>query len=203
MGKKSIAEYNRTFQNVTDIIGKAVAVLPPVTSYTYPTTPGGGGGGGGGGSTFGLFKGSGRYTFNQTVDFLIDVLKGLGISSPNPYQIQFMKAWKQKEGSFATFNPFGTTLGRPGAKPFNTNNGFPVKNYIDRAQGLEATIATLKAPAYVNVVTSIKNITIESDIDKAMRAVNNSPWGSKFNPPDYRYWRTLNNFIATGPIVPN
>ena len=106
MGKKSIIEYNKTFEHVTDIIGKAVAVFP----YAAPTTPSsGGGGGGGGGSTFGLFKGSGRYTFNQTVDFLIDVLKGLGISSPNPYQIQFMKAWKQKEGSFATFNPFGTT----------------------------------------------------------------------------------------------
>jgi hypothetical protein len=48
MGKKSIAEYNRTFQNVTDIIGKAVASLPPVTSYSRSSLSGGGGGATGG-----------------------------------------------------------------------------------------------------------------------------------------------------------
>jgi hypothetical protein len=53
MGKKSIAEYNKTFQNVTDIIGKAVAVLPPVTSYSRSSSSGGGGGGGGGGGSCG------------------------------------------------------------------------------------------------------------------------------------------------------
>jgi len=47
MGKKSIAEYNKTFQDITNIIGKAVAVLPPVTPYSYPAPSGGGGGGSG------------------------------------------------------------------------------------------------------------------------------------------------------------
>lgn len=47
MGKKSIAEYNKTFQDVTTIIGKAVAVLPPVTAYSRLTSSGGGGGGSG------------------------------------------------------------------------------------------------------------------------------------------------------------
>jgi hypothetical protein len=47
MGKKSIAEYNRTFQNVTDIIGKAVASLSPVNPYVRSSPPSGGGGGGG------------------------------------------------------------------------------------------------------------------------------------------------------------
>jgi len=56
MGKKSIIEYNKTFEHVTDIIGKAVAVLPAVTSYVRSS---GGGGGGGGGSTTGVITGAG------------------------------------------------------------------------------------------------------------------------------------------------
>jgi len=53
MGKKKIIEYNKEFEYVTDIIGKAVAVFP----YNAPSAPSGGGGGGG--STIGVVTGPG------------------------------------------------------------------------------------------------------------------------------------------------
>jgi hypothetical protein len=152
-------------------------------------------------STIDLFKGSSKYDFNQTVSFLTDVLKGIGIPKPNSSQIAFIKSWKQKEASLATFNPFNSILKKPGSKPFNTNNGFPVQNYPDRATGLNATLNTLLDKRYSEIIKAIKNIKTDQDINKAMQAVNDSPWGSNFTPPDYRYWKTLNNFIAIPPII--
>jgi hypothetical protein len=152
-------------------------------------------------STIDLFKGSSKYDFNQTVSFLTDVLKGIGIPKPNSSQISFIKSWKQKEASLATFNPFNSILKKPGSKPFNTNNGFPVQNYPDRATGLNATLNTLLDKRYSEIIKAIKNIKTDQDINKAMQAVNDSPWGSNFTPPDYRYWKTLNNFIAIPPII--
>jgi hypothetical protein len=152
-------------------------------------------------STISLFKGSSKYDYNQTVSFLTDVLKGIGIPKPNSSQIAFMRSWRQHEGGSATFNPFNTTLKKPGSKPFNTNNGFPVQNYPDRATGLSATLNTLLNKKYSEVIKAIKNIKTDQDINKAMQAVNDSPWGSNFTPPDYRSWKTLNNFIAISPII--
>ena len=145
------------------------------------------------------FKGSSKYNFNETVSFLTDVLKGLGISNPNQSQISFIKAWRQHEGGSATFNPFNTTLKKPNSKPFNQNSGFPVQNYSDRETGLKATIETLSA--YNSITKAIKNIKNDKDIDKAMQALNDSSWGSNFNPPNYRFWKTLNNFISIPPII--
>lgn len=60
MGKqrtnKHITTYTNEYDYVTDIIGKAVAVLPPVSPYTTPTPTGGGG------------SGIGLLTNQQTID---------------------------------------------------------------------------------------------------------------------------------------
>jgi hypothetical protein len=144
------------------------------------------------------FNGSVSSTTDETVSFLIDVLKGIGIPNPNQFQIQFMKAWRQHEGGKAAWNPLNTTLNATNAQPYNYVS---VKNYPDRQTGLKATIDTLKNRRYSNIITSIKNIKNENDISTAMLAVNNSPWGSKFTPPVASQWRILNNLIFKSPIV--
>ena len=141
-------------------------------------------------------KNTNRKTYSKgldyTVAFLTDVLKGLGVSSPNSSQIKFMKAWRQHEGAKATYNPFNTTQRASGATNYN---GVGVKNYTNRAQGLKATLDTLNNGRYSAIITAIKNIKDDNDINAAMQAVNDSPWGSNFSPVDYRSWKTLNNYI--------
>jgi hypothetical protein len=144
------------------------------------------------------FRGSISSTVDETISFLTDVLKGLGIPNPNQYQIQFMKSWRQHEGGKAAFNPLNTTLKTTNSQPYNY---VPVRNYPDRQTGLNATIDTLKNGKYTNVINAIKNIQNENGISNAMVAVNNSPWGSKFNPPVAKQWRTLNNLIFKSPIT--
>jgi len=129
---------------------------------------------------------------DYTIAFLTDVLKGLGVSSPNSSQIKFMKAWRQHEGAKATYNPFNTTQKAAGATNFNSVG---VKNFINRAQGLKATLDTLNNGRYGAIITAIKNIRNDDDINAAMQAVNDSPWGSNFSPVNYKSWKTLNNYI--------
>ena len=129
---------------------------------------------------------------DYTISFLKDVLRGLGIPNPNESQISFIKAWRQHEGARATFNPFNTM--QPAE---NTTNYLPngVKNYASREQGLKATLDTLNNGLYNKVIEAIKNIKVDEDINKAMIAVNESPWGSKFDPVNYKAWRQLNNTL--------
>lgn len=144
------------------------------------------------------FKGSIASTLEETTNFLIDVLKGLGILNPNQFQIQFMKSWRQHEGGKASWNPLNTTLNSPSTQPYNY---VTVKNYPNKQTGLNATINTLKNGRYINVINAIKNIKDENGISAAMRAVNISPWGSNFNPPIASRWKTLNNLIFKDPII--
>lgn len=149
-----------------------------------------------------VYKGSSSTTVDETVSFLVSVLKGLGIVNPNQYQIQFMKIWRQHEAGKAAWNPFNTTLKRPGSLPYNTNNNSPVQNYSTKVQGIEATIATINQTNFKGIKNAIIQIQSSSDINRAMLAVNNSPWGSDFNPLDYKSWKTFNNLIYSNPIIP-
>jgi hypothetical protein len=149
-------------------------------------------------STSSYFKGNNPTTVNDTVSFLTDVLKGIGIPNPNQYQIAFIKAWRQHEGGQASWNPFNSTKIYPGSKPYNYAN---VQNYPNRATGLKATIDTLNLSYYTKVIKAIKEIKDEKGINTAMEAVNASPWGSKFIPTVASAWKTLNNFIYQDPIV--
>ena len=164
----------------------------PQTSST-PTSP----------SSSKLYKGKDPLSEADTVSFLVDVLKGLNISNPNPSQIQFMKIWRQHEGGKAAWNPFNTTEILPGALTYNlTDAGAPlVKSYPNRSLGLQATLKTLKNGRYINIINSIKKIKTQSDINQAINSVNSSPWGSKIHPSDYRAWRTFNNLIYKEPLV--
>lgn len=144
------------------------------------------------------FRGASATTLDETVSFLTDVLKRLGIPNPNQFQIQFMKAWRQHEGGQAAWNPLNTTKSITGERNFNY---VKVKNYPDRETGLRATVDTLNLSYYKDVVKAIKDIKDETGISRAMQAVNDSPWGSNFNPPVASAWRSLRNLIYKEPIV--
>jgi hypothetical protein len=144
------------------------------------------------------YRGRDISTINETNDFLKDILKGLGISNPNKFQIQFMQSWRQHEGGSAAWNPLNTTKSKTGSLPYNNVN---VQNYPDRQTGLDATIQTLLLDFYKNVVKNIKDIKDENGISKTMVAVNDSPWGSNFIPPIASAWKTLNNLIYKSPII--
>jgi hypothetical protein len=190
-----------TIMTPKDVVSSVSGSLNGETSRR--TSSGNSGSGSGSGNSSGsgpYFRGSVESTLEETVSFLTDVLKGLGISNPNQFQIQFMKSWRQHEGAKAAWNPFNTT------KTFGTNepiyNYATVRNYATREEGLKATIYTLNLSYYTEVIKAIKAIKDENGITAAIVAVNNSPWGSKFNPPTASAWKTLNNLIWKSPIVP-
>ena len=54
---------------------------------------------------------------------------------------------------------------------------------------------TLNNGLYTNVINAIKNIKTDPDINTAMQAVNDSPWGSNFSPVNYSAWKILNHYI--------
>ena len=143
-------------------------------------------------------RGSTQTTQGETNDFLLDTLKGLGINNPNVYQLQLMQIWRQHEGGQAAWNPFNTTLNTFGSTQYNF---VPVRNYPNRASGLQATIQTLKNGRYSNIIIAIKNIKTQTDINKAIEAINASPWGSKILPANYTAWKTFNNLLWKEPLV--
>jgi uncharacterized protein (UPF0335 family) len=174
-----------------------------------PTGSSGGSSGGGTSSSNSPFwRGSSELSQGLSKLMLADILKGLGISSPNQSQISFMVKWRQVEAAKAAWNPFNTTYDMsdgPNGSPSLTFNDHKVKNYSTRENGIRATINTLTTGRYVQygydkIVAAIKAIKSDADIDNAMRAVNNSKWGTKFTLPHTTY-KTFNNFIWQGPII--
>jgi hypothetical protein len=171
---------------------------------------GGGSGGSGGGtssSTSPFWKGSTQLSQGVSKSMLTDILKGIGISSPNQSQLNFMVKWRQVEAAKAAWNPFNTTYDMSDGPSGGSSlifNDHKVRNYSTRENGVRATINTLTKGnikyGYDKIVTAIKSIKSDVDIDNAMRAVNNSSWGTHFTLPHTTY-KTFNNFIWQGPIV--
>lgn len=81
----------------------------------------------------------------------------------------------QAEGGSAHFNPLNTTLPMPGATDYNDVH---VKNYVSYAQGLDATVQTLKQANMVKLLTELKRGTSSRSY---WVALGESPWGTK--PP--------------------
>jgi len=129
---------------------------------------------------------------SESLEILIEVLKGIGVSRPNDAQIKMMKIWRQKEGGSATYNPFNTTYKLDGTSTFNDDG---VKNYLTKSDGITATIKTLKLERYTKIVEAIKNIKTNDDLDNIIQIINKSSWGSKFDPATSASYKTFNNFI--------
>lgn len=84
-------------------------------------------------------------------------------------------AWCFAEGGWAlngaAYNPLDTTEPEPGAVPINADG---VRSYISLAQGLDATVATLRNGLYPRVLAELAGGTPGG----LAAAVGASPWGT-------------------------
>lgn len=86
--------------------------------------------------------------------FAAEVLAALGAPA-TANNLAFMNAWFNKEGTRAAFNPMATTLHLPGSYDLPGNSAH-VQQYTSQAQGVQATVQTLKNGAYGDVVSALR-----------------------------------------------
>jgi len=145
-----------------------------------------------------FYRGQNITNLNVTTNFLNQVLKGIGVTNPNPSQTKFMLIWRQAEGGKASWNPLNTTLKTSGSKDYNKVG---VQNYLNQNIGVKATTDTLNESRYINVRAAIKNIKTDNDINKTISVVQNSLWGTKFPSPNYLNYKNITNFVYSDPII--
>jgi peptidoglycan hydrolase CwlO-like protein len=90
-------------------------------------------------------------------------------------------AWETAEYTKATWNPLATTMPMDGATVYNSHG---VRNYTSKAQGIEATIKTLRLPVrgYEPVIA---NLMAASEPMETAKAINASRWCSGCNGGNY------------------
>lgn len=84
--------------------------------------------------------------------FSMAVLKGIGAPA-NSANVRSIEAWIAREGGGGANNPLNTTLYMPGSTVFNSVG---VRNYPSVAVGVLATIKTLQASYYTDIVGALK-----------------------------------------------
>lgn len=115
--------------------------------------------------------GSGGSSKRTRRDFAIDVLRGLGMPVTNQ-NLLAMVAWMSAENTKARFNPFATTQGWPGATKFNSVG---VRNYASWADGVAATIKTMRLGYYTRIRAALKQGNAGYAV---IQAIAESPWGT-------------------------
>jgi hypothetical protein len=103
--------------------------------------------------------------------FATDLLARLGMPQ-TAENLRALVAWQQAEGTRAAFNPLATTQGSAGANDFNSVG---VKNYTSYAQGLDATVTTLRNGRYGEILAALLD---GSSASRLASAVERSPWGT-------------------------
>ena len=83
-------------------------------------------------------------------------------------------AWQTAEYTTARWNPLATTQAMPGSTMFNSSR---VRNYVSLAQGLEATVKTLRHTGY-GYETILADLARNADPMTTARAINASRWCS-------------------------
>lgn len=101
------------------------------------------------------------------------VLRGLG-AKPTQAKMRFLQAWALAEGTKAQYNPFATT--RRGYQGETNFNSVGVKNFVNRQQGIKATIDTLNNGYYNHIVNLLR--TNDVTAQQLAEAVADSPWGT-------------------------
>jgi hypothetical protein len=108
-----------------------------------------------------------------------------------------MQAEMQAEGGSAINNPFNTTLRLPGSTNYNW---VPVQNYLTPAQGVEATVKTLKQRCcgYWRIRQALRANASAGEI---VRAFGRSLWGTSLTLvlavlDDIRHDRSPNTLTA-------
>ena len=85
-----------------------------------------------------------------------------------------MVAWAQQENTSAAWNPLATTYDEPGATLFNSVG---VKNYVSLAQGLDATVGTLRLGFRTfGYGAIIEDLRVCADPVTTATAINASAW---------------------------
>jgi len=107
----------------------------------------------------------------ERTQFAHDVLAGLNLPATSE-NVRALVAWQQAEGTKAQFNPFATTQSWDGASNFNSVG---VKNYESYADGVAATVKTMKNGFYEGVLDALR---AGNSAEAVGRAVAASPWGT-------------------------
>lgn len=103
--------------------------------------------------------------------FARDLLGGLGAPA-TAENVKAVVAWAKAEGTKAANNPLATTQGWAGAGNFNSVG---VKNYSSYADGVAATLKTLRNGHYGPILDALMRGDSATAVGQAVAA---SPWGT-------------------------
>lgn len=109
----------------------------------------------------------------ETGDWRVLLLDSIGAPG-SPLNIDAMQWWADSEGMPGWANNWlATTIDGYGGRPYNSAG---VKAYPTVAEGVNATAATLRFGAYVNVVHWFR---VGTSLEDIWSAINSSPWCSR------------------------
>lgn len=97
----------------------------------------------------------------------------LGNANPTTSTLNWISAWTAKEGTKARFNPLATKYD---LKPNTNFNSVGVKSYESRAQGIDASVRTLRGDhaGYADIIKGI----VQNDPQTAANGLKAAPWGT-------------------------
>lgn len=112
-------------------------------------------------------------------DFYEKLLRALNapITDEN---LKFMYAWRQSEGDGGKYNPFNTTLKKPGSTFFNYLNNkksIGVQNYPNEEVGIKATVDTLNHQRYDCITDGLRQDIGASEIARSCSSALKT-WGT-------------------------
>lgn len=119
-----------------------------------------------------------------------ELLRELGYPKTAKNMVSVL-AWMEGEGTRARNNPLATTKTWPRATPFNSVG---VKHYATLTDGISATVATLRLPAYAAIRKALQAGT---SVHAAAHAIEASPWGTQRVP-----WRAVNANVEAYAALP-
>jgi peptidoglycan hydrolase CwlO-like protein len=119
-----------------------------------------------------LMKAGGKVTQVTWAQAFVKAL-GMPMTADN---VAAIVAWEMAEGGHwyntAYYNPLNTTQSMPGATVFNSVG---VKAYVSWAQGLKATVITIRNGYYGGILDALRS---GNDAQAVAGAVASSPWGT-------------------------
>lgn len=109
--------------------------------------------------------------------FANEVTRGLG-ARVTLHTRRALQAQMQTEGGSAKNNPFNTTLRMAGSTDYNKlPNGVAVQNYVSAAQGIEATLKTLREEGH-GYGKIRRRIRLNAPAWAIVDAIIESDWGT-------------------------
>lgn len=135
---------------------------------------------------------------NDREQWSLEFLEGVGNAAPTWETMQFVVAWQGGENTAARFNPLATTQTMSPEPPdpcFNYLSGkCGVKNYVDRRQGLDASIITVSNGYYPNILYGLQT----NQPELALNASELGTWGTGLGNVETEYRK----LVASPPVQP-